>query len=168
MYPLMAAPRGNEAIAMAAAPLANSTAVAPAPAAVADGNGKMPLPTGVFSLVNNPKSYPDRSDASKSTSKIAHVDITTGVVTFQASIYLETKVVQTEAGRSEQKAVRFSMPKGVSIRDVIPAERVAEWKDSTIDAYLTWASKNGGAGAAGVKPSAGVRTLPEPAKSAAA
>lgn len=155
---MMAPPKGNEAIAMAAAPLANSMAVAPAPAA--DGNGKMPLPTGVFSLVNNPKSYPDRSDASKSTSKIAHVDITTGVVTFQASIYLETKVVQTEAGRSEQKAVRFSMPKGVSIRDVIPAERVAEWKDSTIDAYLTWASKNGGAGAAGVKPSAGVRSLP--------
>ena len=115
------------------------------------------LPKPSFTLVANPKAYEDRNDKSKSNTRIAYVALTTGAFTFQASIYLESKVTQREDGRHEEKAVRFSMPKGVSLLDSIEPAKVDAWKDSIIDGFLAWRKEAGGAIVA--KGGAGVRSI---------
>jgi len=116
------------------------------------------LPRPVFTLVANPKAYEDRNDKSKSNTRIAYVALAQGAFTFQASIYLETKVTQREDGRHEEKAIRFSLPKGVSIVDGFDSAKVDAWKDSVIDGYLAWRKESGGA-IAGTRVAAGFRTI---------
>lgn len=154
---------GNTARAMAAAPLADSQAVAPVEPIKADtkpaDNGKMPLPSPVFAMVANVKTYPDRQDASKSNSKIAEVALTQGPFTVTGSIYLETKITQTADGRHEQKTIAFSLPKGVKMRDIIDNERINDWKDTVIDAFIAYRKASGSDVAVAPKTRAGVRAL---------
>lgn len=137
--------------------LANAPLVDPKPAKVSP----MPLPTPVFAMVANFKAYEDRNDKSKSNGRLAHVYLTSGVFTLEASIYLEIKVEQRADGRHETKAVRFSLPKGAKLLDGIEPDRAAQWKDGIIDAFLAWRKENGGKVAASRSVAAGFRSLDE-------
>jgi hypothetical protein len=151
-HPLQAKP-GDVASVMANAPLTGSV---PVEKPNTDA-GKVHLPKPMFTLVANPKSYEDRNDKSKSNTRIAYVALTSGPFTFQASIYLEVKITQREDGRHEEKAIRFSMPKGVSLLDSLDSAKVDAWKDSVIDGYLAWRKESGGTIAS--RGGAGVRTI---------
>ena len=118
-----------------------------------------PLPTPTFAMVANPKFYEDRSDKSKSNGRIAHVLLTQGSFTFEASIYLEIKVEQRPDGRHETKGIRFSLPKGVKLLDSVTPDRADAWKDSIIDTFLKWRKDNGGAVVSARAAVAGFRTL---------
>lgn len=144
---------GDVAATMANAPLAGATA----PTAPANTDTGKHLPKPAFTLVANPKAYEDRNDKSKTNTRIAYVALATGAFTFQASIYLECKTAQREDGRHEEKAIRFSMPKGVDILDTLDRGKVDAWKDSIIDAFLAWRKESGGAIAS--RGGAGVRTI---------
>lgn len=149
---------GNTARAMASAPIVSPEQVAPETLEAEVLDTKHPLPTPVFSLVSNPKAYEDRNDKSKSNTRIAHVELTSGVFSFEASIYLETKVEQATDGRHERKTLRFSLPKGVKLRALIADDRQAEWKDGVIDAFLAWRKGQGG-NVGHIRPAAGVRQI---------
>ena len=140
--------------------IASTMANAPLPSDVkpVTDKGKAPLPTPSFVLVANPKAYEDRTDKSKSNTRIAYVNMTQGCFEFQASIYLERRVVQREDGRHEEKTIRFSMPKGVSLNASIPVERTDEWKNSVIDGFLAWRKASGGA-IVSATAAAGVRSI---------
>jgi hypothetical protein len=130
------------------------------PAKPADKADKaVPLPTATFAMVANPKYYEDRSDKSKTNGRIAYVHLTQGAFRFEASIYLETKVEQTADGRHERKAIRFSLPKGVSLLDTIPADRIDAWKDTIVDSFLAWRKETGGAVVGVRTQSAGFRSI---------
>jgi hypothetical protein len=110
-------------------------------------------------MVANPKYYEDRNDKSKSNGRIAYVYLTQGAFRFEASIYLETKIEQTTDGRHERKSIRFSMPKGVSLLDTIPADKIDGWKDTIIDGFLAWRKETGGAVVGARTQAAGLRNI---------
>lgn len=122
---------------------------------------KLQLPTPVFAMVANPKYYEDRNDKSKSNGRIAHVTLSQGAFSFEASIYLEISVEQTAAGRSERKAIRFSLPKGVKLLDSVEPDRANAWKDGIIDAFLAWRKTTGGKVVGAKTTAAGFRSIDE-------
>lgn len=150
---------GDLARELANAPVAPKPAEKPADKAAKPV--KLPLPTPVFTMVANPKYYEDRNDKSKSNGRIAHVALTSGAFTFEASIYLEISIEQTAAGRSERKAIRFSLPKGVKLLDSVEPDKASQWKDSIIDAFLAWRKETGGKVVGAKTTQAGFRTLDE-------
>lgn len=141
--------------------LANAPLVEPKPADKVPKANPLPLPTPVFAMVANPKYYEDRNDKSKSNGRIAHVTLTSGAFTFEASIYLEITIEQKADGRAERKAIRFSLPKGVKLLDNVEPDRANQWKDSIIDAFLAWRKTTGGKVVGTKTTAAGFRSIDE-------
>ena len=162
-------PVGDIARAFAHAPIVHTDA-APADTPVAaqpTDTGKLHMPSFSFRLVADPKSYTDRNNAAKTSSRIAYVDLAlpNTPITLAASIYLETLIEQTPDGRHERKMLRFSLPKGIELRaDMNAADmaRVDDWKETVVDAYVDW-RKSSGANVAGSerRQKAGTRVLAE-------
>lgn len=144
--------------------LARNMADAPLASNVNTDHGKANLPPVTFRLVNNPKSYEDRTDKSKTTARIAYVDfgVLGGIATVTASIYLETRIVQETDGRREIKGIRFSLPKGFELKADLSQSQssaVEAWKETVVDEFIAWRKASGSGMVATPKQTAGYRVI---------
>lgn len=90
-----------------------------------------------FRIVVDAKSYPDRNDASVTTTKIAFADVNLGGsgMLVQCGIYKTTKTTQEADGVHARSVARLSLPKGIELPKGETAA-VEVWKTAVIGRFV--------------------------------